>query len=187
MPIIRFRRVVACVLLMGSGCFAQKEAESLCHVLGRLEEYSKQLVRVRTKIESGRTGTWLAAETGCPVRIKAGEFTFANLMAFMWPDDTWLGPLDLKLPFSADSVSVKLLRAAVAKPRVRIDAIVEGFVLTNDPPLALVSERNPKITFGFGHEGGAPAAMVVKRLSDVRVTYRRENGKVDVMPVKSAQ
>jgi hypothetical protein len=41
----------------------------------------------------------------------------------------------------------------------------------------LVHPKNPEVMLGFGHLAMAPAQIIIKRISDVEVTYRRDDGK----------
>lgn len=172
-------------LLMTELCVAQRRADSVCDILGRLGDFTGEMVQVRTRVSSD-VGDWLIAEKDCPVRIKAGRVTMDNSIAVFFPDDPIVKLSQLAVPFQTDRTSRRLLEAAVNRPHVRIDATVEGLIVTRHPPTALVNEKNPDVALGFGHMGWAPAAIIVKRLSDVKVTYRRNDGTYEVVPISPA-
>jgi len=43
--------------------------------------------------------------------------------------------------------------------------LVEGLIVTRDPPLALANPRYPKVRLGFGHSAMAPAEIIIKRIT----------------------
>jgi hypothetical protein len=154
-------------LLLGTQtCLGQKTAESVCQILENLNDYAGQMVSVRAKIESD-VDDWLAAEKDCRADFKVGGRKFRNVIALAWPSDPVLALEKREVPFSTDRASNRLLKTALGRPHLRIYAPVEGLVVTRAPAYAAV---------GFGHMGIAPVQLVVKRISGIELTYRKDDG-----------
>lgn len=161
-------------LLLGTQtCLPQKTAESVCHILQNLNDYAGQMVSLRAKIESD-VDDWLAAEKDCRADIQVGARKFRNVIALAWPSDPVLAMEKREVPFPIDRASNRLLKTALERPHVRIYATVEGLVVTREPAYAAV---------GFGHMGIAPAQIVVKRISGIELTYRKDDGSEETLAI----
>ncbi len=177
---IRLGTSLRLALLMGwlavSPCLrAQVEPDSVCQILGNLELYSGQEVRVRAEIDSG--GSLIARD--CPVEIRVGTFRFSNTIDVAWPGSMEVRDNRVSVPFVADDLSRALFRVGLEARRgrnPRFSATIEGLIVTRQPPLAgLVLAWRENIQWGFGHLQ-APAMIVIRRFSQVVVSRELDDG-----------
>ncbi len=152
---------------------AQGNTTSVCDILRRLEWFSGRVVRVRACVQSD-VDTWLAAEK-CPVVIRAGSVEFENLIALTHsgsPDVKHSRQPRITVPFTTEEASYELLFKALSTRDIKtqkVYAVVEGLIVTRDPPWALVARNDPTNRVGFGHMGMAPAMIVVKHVSNIEL------------------
>jgi hypothetical protein len=161
--------------------FPQERADSVCQILTHLAKFSGKTIAVRARIDGG---IMLVAED-CSAKIRVGQFDFQNMIALYWPDSAVVTASRFKAPFSTDEASRSLLYSAVEArggAASRLYAVVEGLIVTRNPPLALTLKSNPNVRLGFGQSAVAPAAIIVKRISDLAVSREREGGSKEGVP-----
>lgn len=182
------RRALIAVALLAFGNLspAQPKPESVCEILGHLENFSGRIVTIRARVDAG---LWLEAED-CPVKIRVGAFVFENRLAVYWPASLVEERSRLTVPFPTDEAARRWLwRALDARHGInpRLYVTLEGLIVTRDPPLALVLKNNPKVRLGFGPTGLALAAIIVKGISEIDLSRESEDGTRESIPVAPAQ
>jgi hypothetical protein len=156
---------------------------SVCDLLAKMSEWNGQMVRFDAKIEkgTGEQGPWINA-LDCPTKIKVGEVEFPNGLELTDPDS----PNRLhEVTFERDlesRVEFRALLSRVDRKTEYIRGTVVGVFETQTPISRLVgfSKAWPKgFPLGFGHLGAAPAQILIKTTTNIRIE-KRNDGSVNV-------
>ena len=161
-----FARLVLSMAMLLTPCLGADEVFNVCEILAHLQDFSCRPVHVKARLASS-VDTWLTGEN-CSKPIKVKTVVFQDLIALEWPSSRLVG---CYVDFKDDEKSIRELQDVLGnyKPgRQRIDIIVDGVVETRHPPYGLVGNEGQQI--GFGHLGGAPAQIIVKRVISLKVT-----------------
>ncbi len=177
------RGVFLPIILMGliGTTFAQEKPVSVCQILEHMDDHSGRIVTVRARLYSAES---LEADD-CSLKLRVGQFDFQNQIAVYWPDSAVVTASRFEVPFSVDLASRSFLWKEIEVRRslgARLYATVEGLIVTRRPPMALALKANPKVTQGFGHMGLAPAAIIVKRVSEILVVRQEQDSPEDSTP-----
>jgi hypothetical protein len=165
------------VIIGCSNCvvFGADVVSSPCEVLGSLDRFSGRTVTIRARLLVD-VDLWLASPDFCPVALLVGKVKFQNLLALAWPDSPDVTYTKIKVPFATDQKSRDLwgdATHAAGRGNEEVVVVVEGLVVTRDPPMALVARRDDSERVGFGHLGMAPAMLIIKRVLKVEMSVRR--------------
>jgi hypothetical protein len=133
------------------------------------------MIQVRSPIERGAAedGPWLTGGH-CDAGIVVKGEKFPNLIYIQDPRNRklCLHPVEFKRDQpSADAFSAIL--QSVDPTKEYVWATVIGLFETRSPLGELIQQKRPWRYNGFGHLGGAPAQIIVKTMTDMRITPKK--------------
>jgi hypothetical protein len=151
----------------------------VCELLSDMSRWNGQFVQFDAKIDKGggEQGPWVEA-LECLSKVKIGQVEFPNALEITDPQS----PQRLHhVEFERDEDSRTQFRSLLAQIKDRRTEYVRGTVVgvfeTRTPlsKLVVINKAWPNglPAGGFGHLGSAPAQILVKTITDMRIEKRK--------------
>ncbi len=146
-----------------AGAESGEHVYSVCELLATPHEFNQRIIRVRGIVEGGMEGAWLRDES-CPGRFRVGERSLAMAIWLSYQSEYGSPPPRHKAHI--DQVE----RQITAGQRKRTSGLLEltytGVFETRSEWKLLARRPGETQLWGFGHQNGFPAQLVITDEAD---------------------